>query len=114
MFSQSLILVLQLYAIAAAISLFVAVIIKTLVKVTGHVERRAQRPTPVPAALPKAGGALAAPPAASTGIPDVEIAVVTAAVAAVMGPHRVLHIAQGGRSWSSQGRTAQHSHQPKR
>ena len=113
MFSQSLILVLQLYAIAAAISLFVAVIIKTLVKVTGHVERRAQRPTPVPAALPKAGGALAAP-AASTGIPDEEIAVVTAAVAAVMGPHRVLHIAQGGRSWSSQGRTAQHSHQPKR
>ena len=97
MLSQSLVLTLQVYAIAAAISLLVAVIIKTLVKVTGHVEKRAQRPATAP--LPKTVSAPAAPAPASTGIPDEEIAVVTA---------------QGSRSWASQGRTAQHSHQPKR
>ena len=51
MLSQSLVLTLQVYAIAATISLLVAVIIKTLVKVTGHVEKRTQRPATAP--LPK-------------------------------------------------------------
>ncbi len=112
MLSQSLVLTLQVYAIAATISLLVAVIIKTLVKVTGHVEKRTQRPATAP--LPKTVNVPTATAPASKGIPDEEIAVVTAAVAAIMGPHRILRIAQGGRSWASQGRTAQHSHQPKR
>ena len=112
MLSQSLVLTLQVYAIAAAISLLVAVIIKTLVKVTGHVEKRTQRPATAP--LPKTVNVPTATASASKGIPHEKIAVVTAAVAAIMGPHRILRIAQGGRSWASQGRTAQHSHQPKR
>lgn len=109
MLSLSVVKALQIYGIAAAISFLVAIIIKALVEITGHLEKRAHRtaPAPRPPAVPGD-----APPSAA-GIPDDVVAVITAAVAA-MGPHRILHIAQSGRSWSREGRAAQHSHQPQR
>jgi hypothetical protein len=108
MLSLSVVKALQIYGIAAAISFLVAVIIKALVEITARLEKRTHRAAPAP----RPPTAAEAPPAAA-GIPDDVVAVITAAVAA-MGPHRILHIAQSGRSWSREGRAAQHSHQPQR
>ena len=107
MLSLSIVKALQIYGIAAAISFLVAVIIKALVEITARLEKRTHRAAPAP----RPPAAADTPPAA--GIPDDVVAVITAAVAA-MGPHRILHIAQSGRSWSREGRAAQHSHQPQR
>ena len=95
------------YVVVGVCFMIVAVIIKSLVEITGRLEKRAHRPAPAP----RPPAAADTPPAA--GIPDDVVAVITAAVAA-MGPHRILHIAQSGRSWSREGRAAQHSHQPQR
>ena len=103
MFSLAVIKALQIYGIAIAISLFVAVLIKALVNVTGRVEKGAKKTTaPLPAPTPE-----------SSDIPDEVISVITAAVAAITGPHRILTIAESSRTWSREGRSAQHSHQPK-
>ncbi|MDR3298617.1 MAG: hypothetical protein LBU43_01100 [Candidatus Accumulibacter sp.] len=109
--SLSIVKSLQVYAIAAAISFFVAILIKVLVAVTGHIEKRRTRgvtAAPRPVAAPVA--ALSSPAA----IADDVVAVITAAVAVAMGPHRILHIGESSHAWKYQGRSALHSHQPKR
>jgi hypothetical protein len=42
------------------------------------------------------------------------VAAITAALAVVTGPHRVLRIAESQRNWSNQGRITQHYRLPRR
>ncbi|MDR2112474.1 MAG: hypothetical protein LBQ62_05150 [Candidatus Accumulibacter sp.] len=108
MLSLSIIKALQVYGIAAAISIFVAILIKILVGVTGRIEKSARGAVaaPRPAAAPA--------PVSASAAPDDVVAVITAVVAVAMGPHRILRIAESSHAWTHEGRTALHSHQPKR
>ena len=103
MFSLATIKAIQIYGIAIAVSMFVAVLIKLLVLVTSRVK---------PAA--KAAVAPQKPVEMATAeIPDEVIAAISAALAVFNGPHRILHIGESKRSWANEGRIAQHSHQPR-
>ena len=96
----------QIFGIIATISMLVAVIIKLLVMSTGRLGKA--KPLPKPAA------ASAAPPAIAEGIPAEVVAAITAALAVVTGPHRVLRIAESQRNWSNQGRITPHYRLPRR
>ena len=100
--SQSL----QVYGIAIVVSMIVAVLIKVLVALTGRVKRPAAKTLPAAPVQAKAE-------VASSAIPGEVVAAISAALSVTMGPHRVLHIAETGRSWANVGRSAQHSHQPR-
>lgn len=108
MIIDALVKVLQIYGITIVVSMIVAVLIKVLVTVTGRVNSAAKAPEVAARKL-----APAAPPKAS-GIPEEVVAAISAALATVTGPHRILHIAESKRTWSHQGRIAQHSHNPRR
>lgn len=103
MFSLATMKALQIYGISIVISMFVAVLIKALVTITGRV-----KPVAKAAEVPHE----VAEPSVE-GIPGEVVAAISAAIAVVTGPHRILHIAESKRSWASQGRVAQHSHQPR-
>jgi len=103
MFSLAAIKALQIYGIAIAVSMVVAVLIKLLVVLTSQV-----KPVAKAATVEKPVEKLIAP-----GVPDDVVAAITAAVAVVCGPYRVLHIGESKRSWANQGRIAQHTHQPR-
>lgn len=105
MFSLAAIKALQIYGIAIAISMFVAVLIKVLVVVTSRMEQ--------PAKVAEALQSPTDPRATSAQIPEEVVAAISAAISIVTGPHRILHIAASGRSWSTEGRNAQHHHQPR-
>jgi hypothetical protein len=100
MFSQSILVALQIYGIAIAISMLVAILIKVLVGVTGHIEKRARSAAPAPRP------AATAAPLSDETIPG--------DVVAAMGPHRILRIAESNHAWAFEGRAALHSHQPQR
>jgi hypothetical protein len=104
MFSIATIKAFQIYGISIAISMFVAVLIKVLVAVTSRV-----KPTAKAADVPQG----VAKPSSVEGISGEVIAAISSAITVVTGPHRILHIAESKRSWSSEGRIAQHSHQPR-
>jgi hypothetical protein len=106
MFSLATIKALQIYGIAIVISMVVAVLIKVLVVITSRVKRVAK----VAVVTQKTA---AAPAAAKAGIPDDVVAALSAAIAVIAGPHRILHIGESKRSWAHEGRIAQHSHQPR-
>ncbi len=99
--SQSL----QVYGIAIVVSMIVAVLIKVLVALTGRVKHPVAKAQPAPAQIKT--------PVATSAIPGEVVAAISAALSVTMGPHRVLHIAETGRSWANVGRSAQHSHQPR-
>lgn len=103
MFSLAAIKALQIYGIAIAVSMVVAVLIKLLVVLTSRVKPavRAAVAQPKPVELIR------------QGIPDEVVAAISAAVFVVSGPHRILHIGESKRSWANEGRIAQHSHQPR-
>lgn len=108
----SLATVLWMYGLAAAVSMFVAVVVKLIVVVLAAVERKAAT-APATAA--------AAPAATAIGIPPDHLAAITAAIYATIGAHRILHIEDRRRhdSWSTEGRLAHHhshaiDHHPKR
>ena len=103
MFSLAVIKSLQVYGIAIAVSMVVAVLIKLLVILTSRVQPVAKAATAAQTPIEK----VIAP-----GIPDEVVAAITAAVSVFCGPHRVLHIGESKRSWANEGRIAQHSHQP--
>ena len=46
------------------------------------------------------------------GVPEEDVAALSAAIFAMIGPHHVLHIARTGNRWASGARAAQHSHAP--
>ena len=103
MFSIATIKAFQIYGISIAISMFVAVLIKVLVTVTSRVK---------PAAKAMEVPQMVAEPSVE-GISSEVIAAISSAITVVTGPHHILHIAESKRSWSSEGRIAQHSHQPR-
>ena len=99
MVSIAIIKSLQIYGIAIVIAMLVAVLIKLLVYVTNRLEQSAKAPeVPTGEVCP-----------VSFGIPDEDVAALSAAIFAAMGPHHILHIAEARQSWSRQGRAAQHS-----
>ena len=107
MFSVALIKSLQVYGIAIALSLLIAVLIKVMVMLTGRVNKPEVKAAPVAANA-------AEPPVVVPGIPGEVIAAISAAVSTLTGPHRILHIGESSRAWASEGRFAQHSsHQPR-
>lgn len=114
MFTLATLKALQVYGIAIGISLLVAALIKLMVLVTGRLNKPATvaKATSLPP-VPRTAPMRPATPA-QTSIPDEVIVAITAALAVITGPHRILHIAPSQPSWSLQGRSAQHSHQPQR
>jgi len=99
MTEQAVVTSLQIYALSIVIAMLVAVLIKLMVSVTGRLER--------------AGAATAIPQGevcpVFQGIPDEDVAALSAAIFAAIGPHHILHISGVSRTWASQGRAAQHS-----
>ena len=97
-----------IYGIVIVISMLVAVVIRGIVWMLSRQAAQAEakasaKPTPV------------AQPAVA-GIPQEHLAVITAAVAAMMGAHRIVHIAtpDRGYSWTAEARTVHHtSHAPR-
>lgn len=97
--SESALFSLQVYGITIVIAMLAAVLIKALVVLTARVERGvAAKSVPQGAVCPVA-----------MGIPDEDVAALTAAIYAAIGPHVVLHISPTSRTWSSHGRAAQHT-----
>lgn len=99
---------LVIYGIVIVISMLVAAIIRGIVWALSRQAEGAPAPT-----LAKAP---AAPQLVSAGIPQEHLAVITAAVAAMMGAHRIIHIEapRRGFSWTSEARTVHHtSHAPR-
>ena len=101
---QAIIKALQIYGMAIVISMIVAVLIKVLVVVSSGTKQLAK---------PIAATQKTAEPVIAKDIPEEVVAVITAAIATVMGPHRILHIGESKHSWAREGRAAQHSHQPR-
>ena len=99
---------LVIYGIVIIISMLVAVVIRGIVLVLSRQAAQAEAKAP-------AKPAPAAQPAVA-GIPQEHLAVITAAVAAMMGAHRIVHIemASRGFGWTSEARTVHHtSHAPR-
>lgn len=97
---------LSIYAIAIAVSLLIGVVIRVIVAALGRLEaRQSTKPVPVPA--PVAGG--------DEDPPAEHVAAIAAAIHAMLGAHRIVHIEESRRraGWLAEGRLAQHaSHGP--
>lgn len=99
MFGQAVVTSLQIYGTSIVIALLVAVLIKVMVSITSRLEQSsAAKAVPQGEVCP-----------VFEGIPDEDIAALSAAIFAAMGPHHILHISPTGRAWASQGRAAQHT-----
>ena len=96
-----------IYGIVIVISMLVAVVIRGIVWALSRQAAQAEAKAPVKPA-----------PAVSliAGIPQEHLAVITAAVAAMMGAHRIVRIDAPGRgySWTAEARSVHHtSHAPR-
>jgi biotin carboxyl carrier protein len=74
---------LQVYGISIVISVLVAVLIKVMVSVTGRMEKTKPLDIPTGTVCP-----------IGLGVPDEDVAALSAAIFAAIGPHRILHIAR--------------------
>jgi Na+-transporting methylmalonyl-CoA/oxaloacetate decarboxylase gamma subunit len=92
---------LQVYGIAIVISVLVAVLIKVMVSVTGRMEKTKPLDIPTGTVCP-----------IGIGVPDEDVAALSAAIFAAIGPHRILHIAPTSHGWAAGARASQHSHTP--
>ncbi len=101
MLTAAIVKALQVYGIAIVISVLVAVLIKLMVSLTGRMER--SRPVDIPTGTVCPVG---------LGVPDEDVAALSAAIFVAMGPHRILHIAPTSHGWAAGARAAQHSHTP--
>ncbi len=99
-----------IYGIVIVVSMLVAAVIRGIVIVLSRqaVQAEAKAPAkPTPAAVVQP---------TIVGIPQEHLAVITAAVAAMMGTHRIVHIemASRGFGWTAEARTTHHtSHAPR-
>jgi hypothetical protein len=98
MLTAAIIKSLQVYGIAIVISVIVAVLIKVMVAVTARMEKPKAADIPTGTVCP-----------VGFGVPDEDVAALSAAIFAAIGPHRILHLAQTSHGWASGGRTAHHS-----
>ena len=95
-----------IYGIVIVVSMLVAVVIRGIVWALS-------RQTTVPAPMTKPAAVLQP---AIVGIPQEHLAVITAAVAAMLSSHRIVHIeaAARGYSWTAEARSVHHtSHAPR-
>lgn len=100
-----------IYGIVIVISMLVAAVIRGIVILLSR--QAAHTETKAPA---KPAPAVAAARPIAAGIPQEHIAVIAAAVASMMGAHRIVHIemANRGFGWTSEARTTHHtSHLPR-
>lgn len=91
----------QVYGISIVISVLVAVLIKVMVSVTGRMEKVKPAEIPTGTVCP-----------IGLGVPDEDVAALSAAIFAAVGPHRILHIAPTSHGWAAGARATQHSHTP--
>ena len=98
--SEVIIKTLWIYGLAVIVSLAVAVVIKVIVVALNMLERKPVAPTQ-PVAVPPAPFAVEAD----------HIAVIAAAVHAMTGAHRIVHIeaAPHQSGWAAEGRLAHHA-----
>ncbi|MBE2293839.1 MAG: hypothetical protein IAF00_02770 [Phycisphaerales bacterium] len=100
--------ILVIYGIVIVVSMLVAVVIRAIVWVLSRnpAQSEAKAPAkPAPAAVPVLAG----------GVPQEHLVVITAAIAAMLGAHRIVRIDTPGRGygWTSEARSAHHtSHTP--
>jgi dienelactone hydrolase len=103
MLTVSIVKALQVYGIAIAISMLVALLIKVMVAATARMEQQARaNEVPTGTVCP-----------VDQGIPDEDVAALSAAIFAAIGPHHILHIAPASHGWASSARASQHSHTPR-
>ena len=105
---------LWMYGLAIVVSLGVAVVIKLIVVVLGALERR-------PAEAPAAAAPRPAVASADDAVPAEHVAAIAAAIHALIGEHRIVHILDGHKhdGWVAEGRVAHHrshslDHHPRR
>ncbi|HNC26040.1 hypothetical protein [Accumulibacter sp.] len=101
MLTAAILKALQVYGIAIVISVLVALLIKMMVSLTGRMEKSKPADIPTGTVCP-----------VGLGVPDEDVAALSAAIFVAMGPHRILHIAPSSHGWASGARAAQHSHTP--
>ena len=96
--SESVLLAFKVYGLAIVISMLVAVMIRVIVATLTAIKRQ-----PATAA--------AAPTEAPVDIAGDHIAAIAAAVYAVLGAHRIVHIEDRGRgfAWTAEGRALHHA-----
>ncbi|MGI9382814.1 MAG: hypothetical protein ACR2PO_06645 [Methyloligellaceae bacterium] len=100
-----------IYALAIAISLVVALLIKGIVVALPLLEGRRRQSL----------AATGSPATTTCSVPPEHVAAITAAIAAAIGEHHILHIEDRGRGvvWTAEGRMMHHtshaiSRRPKR
>jgi hypothetical protein len=90
------------YYLTIVVAMGVAALIRVLVLASVWFDRK------------KADAAAAAAPAGQEqeGVPEEDVAAISAALAATLGAHRIVHIGVPGRSraWSAEGRALLHNH----
>jgi Na+-transporting methylmalonyl-CoA/oxaloacetate decarboxylase gamma subunit len=99
----------SIYGLTIVIALLIALLIKGIVVVLER-SRRALPVAPPPAVAPVAS-------VVAAGIPPEHLAVIAAAVAALLGDQRIVHIEDGGRgrAWTATARASHYaSHTPRR
>ena len=102
MLTLSIVKALQVYGIAIAISMLVALLIKIMVAATTRMEQAGANEVPTGKVCP-----------IEQGIPDEDVAALSAAIFAAIGPHHILHIAPASHGWATSARASQHSHTPR-
>ena len=95
--NESLLLALKVYGLAIVISMLVAIMIRVIVASLSAARRQPQ--------------AVAPNPEVSVNVAADHIAAIAAALYAVIGAHRIVHIGDRGRgyAWTSEGRAAHHA-----
>ena len=99
MLTAAILKALQVYAIAIVISAIVAVLIKAMVSITARLEKMKPVEMPLGTVCP-----------IGPGVSEEDVAALSAAIFAIIGPHHILHIGKTGSRWASGARAAQHSH----
>lgn len=98
-----------IYFVVIVISLLVAFIVRGMANFLSKQAEQQAANAPLPMAKP------ASAPVIAAGVPQEHIVAISAAVASMMGAHRIVHIegADRGHGWTSEARSSHHtSHLP--